>query len=187
MAEIVIEIDAEEAVAYVKEKLGAISDSRARMAVRTAINHTAQKLKKTDERNAKKTFTDKSDLNELEFQKATTANLQAILKDRGSAVPLEHFTVRNGKTVVSALINRNHGYKKMIFNGNKAFINEKFVPDVVFVRTGAARLPIKKIYSLSSPSAHGAPDVFGEDVQAQGLELFMQYLEAEISKIMYAL
>lgn len=184
MAEIVIEIDAQEAIAYVKDRLGGISDSRARMAVRTAINHTAQKLKKIDERNAKKTFTDKSDLNELDFQKATTANLEAVLRDKGLAVPLPRFTVREGKTLISALINRNHGYKKMIFNGNKAFMKSN---GMIAVRVGKERFPIKSIYSLSSPSAHGAPDVFGEGVQAQGMEMFMEYLEAEISKIMYAL
>ena len=179
-----IERDAEAAVAYVKERLGAISDSRARMAVRTAINRTAREVKKTDERAAKRTFTDKGDLNALTVEKATTANLEAVLRDRGGSVSLHHFKVRHGVTVVSALINKNRGYKQITKYGNKVFINDAFVPGVVFVRKTKNRLPIEGVKSLSSPSAHGAPDVWEKETRGRGEQVFAQYLETEILKLM---
>ncbi len=184
--DIYIYIDAAEAVEYAKKKLGKLQGGKARMAVRTAINKTAKEVKKYDERGAKKTFTDKGDLNALKYTSATTGNLQAILRDKGGSVPITHFRWRNGKTVVSALINRNNGYKKMIFNGNKAFYatNLRRGGETVVVRQGAARLPITKVKSLSSPSAHGAPDVWEKDVQAKGEAKFYENLDAEIARIL---
>ena len=175
-----IVIDTEEALRYAREKLGALQGGKARMAVRNAINKTAKEVKKIDERAAKRTFTDKSDLNALEFQKATTANLEALLKDKGGSVSITHFTWRNGIRGVTALINRNNGYKKMTLNGNSAFYNGISV----FVREGPERLPIKKVKSLSSPSAHGAPDVWQKETEQQGQELFYENLENEIVRIL---
>ena len=180
-------IDTAEAEEYVRRKLGDIKGSKVRMAIRNAINKTAKEIKKQDERAAKRTFTDKNDLNDFDFKKATTANLEALLKDHGGSVALTHFKWRDGKTVISALINRNRGYKKMIFNGNKAFYNAALNHGgtTIVVRAGAERYPLKKVKSLSSPSAHGAPDVIEQgNIQQIGETKFYQNLEKEIERIL---
>lgn len=179
---IVIEIDTDEALAYAREKLGNIKESRIRMAVRTAINHTARDAKKADEKAAKSIYTDKGDLHEFDFKRASVGDLMAELKDRGSAVPMDHFRVRAGKTITSALINKNRGYKGLYKYGNKAFVNPG---PSVRVRKTKARYPLETMHSLSSPSAHGSPDT----QEASGLEeigtaRFYEYLDEEISKIL---
>ncbi len=179
---VVIEIDTDEALAYAREKLAGIKDSRIRMAVRTAINHTARDAKKADEKAAKSIYTDPGHLNEFAFKRASVGDLVAVLKDKGSAVRMDYFKVRAGKTVTSALINKNRGYKKLYKYGNKAFVNP---PPRVRVRLGKSRYPVETFYSLSSPSAHGSPDT----QEASGLEeigtaRFYEYLDEEISKIL---
>lgn len=180
MSNVLIEIDALEAVEYVKSRIDGISDSRARMAVRTAINNAAKEIKKLDEKTAKQVYTDKSELKALKFQRATTANLTAILRDSGSAVSMEKFSIYRGKRVgVTAVINRNRGRKNIGKFGNKAFFNG----GKVRVRKTNKRFPLETMHSLSSPSAHGSPDVWGK-IEGTARQKLYENLEKEISRLL---
>lgn len=110
-----------------------------RQAVRTALNKTAREAKKQDERITKQTYTAKGDIHSLQFKKATTANLQAILKDKGSNISMSHFRTYVGKKRISAVINTKHGRRNLGKYGNKAFFW-----NTIFVREGQSRLPIEK-------------------------------------------
>ena len=152
----VIEIFVEDianAVEYARKRLGDLQ-KKAPLVVRNAINKTAKEAKKKDERITKQTYTAKSDIHSLEFKKATTGNLQAVLK---------HYS---GKKTISAIINVKHGRKTLGKYGNKAFYY-----NTIFVRKGKSRLPIEKMASISSPVMHGNDQTWGtiEDETLQKL------------------
>ncbi len=94
--EVVVLVEVDEALQYARQKLGAMQ-KKAPQAVRTALNKTAREAKKQDERITKQTYTAKGDIHSLQFKKATTANLQAILKDKGSNISMSHFRTYVGK------------------------------------------------------------------------------------------
>ena len=101
--EVVVLVEVDEALQYARQKLGAMQ-KKAPQAVRTALNKTAREAKKQDERITKQTYTAKGDIHSLQFKKATTANLQAILKDKGSNISMSHFRTYVGKKRISAVI-----------------------------------------------------------------------------------
>lgn len=161
MSAINVFIDIDSELEYARKRLGDLQ-KKAPMVIRTAINKTAKEAKKMDERITKKTYTAKGDIHSLQFQKATTANLQAILKDRGSNVSMTHFSHYAGKTKVSAIINSSHGRKTLGKYGNKAFINALANGGSgIAVRVGKSRTPIEKMASISSPVMHGNDGTWG--------------------------
>lgn len=173
--EILIEVD--EALEYTRKCLGDLQ-KKAPMAVRTAINKTAREAKKQDERITKQTYTAKSDIHALQFTKATTGNLTAILKDKGANISMSHFTHYAGKRGISAIINTKHGRKTVGKYGNKAFFW-----NTIFVREGKSRLPIEKMASISSPVMHGNDGTWGtieDDVRTK----LYENLNKEIERIL---
>ena len=118
-------------------------------------------------------------MHSLNFTKATTGNLQAVLRDKGANVPISHFNTYIGKKTVSSIINITHGRKKMInAAGNKAFLWKSIV-----WRQGKERFPLQKVMSISSPVSHGNHDVW---VQVKGLtqqDLYV-FLDEEIEKVL---
>lgn len=173
--EILIEID--EAVEYARKYLGDLS-KKAPIAVRTAINKTAREAKKQDERITKQTYTAKGDIHALQFTKATTGNLTAILKDNGANISLSHFSYYEKKNGISAIINTKHGRKSIGKYGNKAFFW-----NTIFVRESKDRLPIEKMSSISSPVMHGNDETWGTiegDVRAK----LYENLDKEIERIL---
>ncbi len=149
MPTINITIDLDSELARVREALGDMR-KRAPMVIRTAVNNTAKKAKNMDDRITKKTYTAKGDINNLQLKKATTANLIAELRDKGGAIPMSHFSHYAGKRVgVSAVINTKKGRKRIGKYGNKAFLY-----NTIMVRMTSKRLPIEKMMSLTSPTAH---------------------------------
>lgn len=123
--EVVVLVEVDEALQYARQKLGAMQ-KKAPQAVRTALNKTAREAKKQDERITKQTYTAKGDIHSLQFKKATTANLQAILKDKGSNISMSHFRTYVGKKRISAVINTKHGRRNLGKYGNKAFFGIRF-------------------------------------------------------------
>lgn len=175
--EILIEVD--EALSYARKHLGDMQ-KKAPLAVRNAINKTAREAKKQDERVTKQTYTAKGDINALQFTKATTGNLTAILKDKGANISMSHFTHYAGKRGVSAIINTKHGRKTIGKHGNKAFIW-----NTIFVREGKSRLPIEKMVSISSPVMHGNDGTWGtieDDVRTKLYENLNKEIERILSK-----
>lgn len=199
-----IVVDTDEAVSYARQRLGDLQ-KKAPMAVRTALNKAAKEIKKKDEQTAKKVYTDSGDLNNLKMEKASVGNLEVILRDSGKAVSITHFKPRIGSRGVTATINRENGSKLIVHkSGNKGFFpgrinNARFGQRyrkknvtagylngggaTVVGRTSSSRLPIEKINSLSSPSAHGSESVWGK-VEPDGSALLQKHLENEIERIL---
>ena len=177
--EILIDID--EALDYARQKLGSLQ-KKAPMAVRTAINNTAREAKKQNEKITKKTYTAKGDIHALQLKKATTGNLQAILKDKGANVSVAHFKTYAGKTRVSAIINKTHGRRVLGKYGNKAFIWD----NLVMVRKGKSRLPIEKLMSISSPVMHGNKNTWGQ-MEDEVKQKMYKNLDKQIAKMLGAL
>lgn len=176
----VIEIFVEDianAVEYARKRLGDLQ-KKAPVVVRNAINKTAKEAKKKDERITKQTYTAKSDIHSLEFKKATTGNLQAVLKDKGANVSMTHFKHYSGKKTISAIINVKHGRKTLGKYGNKAFYY-----NTIFVRKGKSRLPIEKMASISSPVMHGNDQTWGT-IEDETLQKLYENIEKEIERIL---
>ena len=175
--EVVVLVEVDEALQYARQKLGAMQ-KKAPQAVRTALNKTAREAKKQDERITKQTYTAKGDIHSLQFKKATTANLQAILKDKGSNISMSHFRTYVGKKRISAVINTKHGRRNLGKYGNKAFFW-----NTIFVREGQSRLPIEKMASISSPVMHGNVNTWGtieDDVRSK----LYENIDKEIERIL---
>ena len=98
MATIQLCIELDKEAEYVKQRLGEMS-KKAPMVIRNAINKTAKEAKKQDEQITKQTYTAKRDINQLQFKKASTSNLEAILKDKGANISISHFSHYAGKRV----------------------------------------------------------------------------------------
>lgn len=199
-----IVVNTDEALAYAKKRLGEM-EKKAPQAVRTALNKAAKEIKKSDEKTAKRIYNDPGDLNTLEMDKASTSSLEVILHDSGGSVSITHFKPRVGSRGVTATINKNRGSQLIRHkSGNKGFFpgtingsrygqryRKKNVTAgylrnggaTVVARTKASRLPIEKINSLSSPSAHGSPDVWNK-VEPVGQKLLYKYLDEEIGRIL---
>lgn len=198
-----IVVNTDEALEYARRKLGGL-EKRAPQAVRTALNNAAKEIKKADEKTAKSTYTDTRDLNKLTMDKASARNLEVILRDSGEAVSMTHFKPYIGRSGVMVTINKNNGPKLLHHkSGKTAFFpgliksrkRGRYVKKNVtkgYLRNGGAtimgrlgnsRLPIEKINSLSSPSAHGSPGVWNK-VEPDGEALLYKHLDKELERIL---
>ena len=178
MATIQLCIELDKEAEYVKQRLGEMS-KKAPMVIRNAINKTAKEAKRQDERITKQTYTAKRDINQLQFKKASTSNLEAILKDKGANIPISHFSHYASKRVgVSAIINAKHGRKRLGKYGNKAFYW-----NTIFVRKGRSRLPIEKMFSISSPVMHGNKGTWGT-IEDEILQKLHENIEKELERIL---
>ena len=199
-----IVIDTDEAVAYARQRLGEMQ-RRAPMAVRTALNKAAKEIKKLDEKAAEEVYTHKQDLNKLTMDRASVGNLSVVLRDRGKSVPMTHFKPYIGSRGIKVTINKTNGRKTVVHkSGNLGFFpsairgsrygqyRKKNVTSgylknggaTIVGRVGDSRLPIEKINSLSSPSAHGSKDVWDARVKPDGEKLLYKHLENEIERIL---
>ena len=185
----VIEIFAEDignAVEYARKRLGDLQ-KKAPLVVRNALNKTAKEAKTKDERITKQTYTAKSDIHSLEFKKATTGNLQAVLKDKGANISMTHFKHYAGKRTVSVIINTKNGRKRLgkppIVKNNREHPRLAFYYNTIFVRSGISRLPIEKMASISSPVMHGNDQTWGT-IEDETLQKLYENIEKEIERIL---
>ena len=99
------------------------------------------------------------------FTKATTANLTAILKDKGANISMTHFNYYAGPRVgASAIINTSNGRKRLGKYGNIAFFADKTLRNKgsgIMTRVSSSRVPIEKMASISSPVMHGNSQTWG--------------------------
>lgn len=183
MSAINVFIDIDSELEYAMKRLGDLQ-KKAPMVIRTAINKTAKEAKKTDERITKKTYTAKGDIHSLQFQKATTANLQAILKDRGANISMTHFSHYIGKNKVSAIINTNNGRKTLGKYSHPAFYNSlSNGGSGIAIRLGKNRTPIEKMASISSPVMHGNDGTWGT-IEPGIRQKLHENVEKEIERIL---
>lgn len=199
MAVIEVLIDIDKELEYARKRLGDLQ-KKAPMVVRTAINKTAKEAKTKDERITKQTYTAKGDIHSLQFKKATTANLQAILKDKGANISMSHFNHYAGKTKLSAIINKNNGRKTIRKYERPAFLaftseGGEFVavrkPDE-YMKDTTGRLSenkskhtefIEKMASISSPVMHGNDGTWGT-IEPEIHQKLHEYVEKEIERIL---
>lgn len=181
--EIFIDLDSE--LEYIRKELGELR-RRAPIVLRTAINRTAAEAKKRDEKITRQTYTAKNDINKLEQKKATTANLQAVLSDKGKNISLRRFTHYAGKSKLTAIINARRGRKTIGKYGNPAFANILARGGSgIAVRYNKTRLPIEKLSSISSPVMHGNKNTWGKiepDIKALLHENVKKELERVLTK-----
>lgn len=91
--------------------------------------------------------------------RATKARLSAVAIASGGQVALYKFrhTPNNPppkqryKQPVKAQVKKNGSKKPVIYKGNKAFVQSVHGNNMIFVREGRKRLPIKKLFALSVP------------------------------------
>lgn len=185
MATIVLAVDVDKEMEYVRRRLGELQ-KKAPMVVRTAINKTAKEIKTKNERITKRMYTAKSDIHSLQFTKATTANLTAILKDKGANISMTHFNYYAGKRVgISAIINTSHGRKKIGKYGNLAFFATGLRNGgaTILVRKSSSRLPLEKMASISSPVMHGNEQTWGT-MEDEALKNLHDNIEKELERIL---
>jgi len=86
----------------------------------------------------------------LAITRASKSRQFATITVRGAPIPLRDYAARQGTRGVTVLVTP--GKRKLVALGaNKAFVLDRFGGHV-FARTGAARLPIKKLFGPSLPS-----------------------------------
>lgn len=188
MVNLVCEIDRE--LDYAREALGSLS-KKAPMAVRTALNKTAKEVKTLDEKEAKATYTAKrSYINKLSLKKASVSNLDAILADSGGKVSMTHFKYYAGKKGLTTLINTKKGVKQVAPNGIKAFYipeNARAFKNSIAVRLGRPRLPIQKLYSISSPGMHGSQKYVWGEIEPDVRTMLHENVKKEVERMIKAI
>lgn len=202
MVELLVEVDDLEK--YAISRLRGFDKAVPKL-VKKAINKTAKEIKKLDERKAKQVYTAKSEINNLEFTRATTGNLQAVLHDKGNNIGIAKYLHNRGSRIgVSAIINRLHGRKRITKYGNKAFTAEmESGHNGVFVRVPGTIMQysktryrrkgtlgktnytnkhiemIEEIKSISSPVIHGNDNVWAA-LEPKARDLLYENLDKEI-------
>lgn len=119
-----IEINVDDLLEYAERRLGQLS-KKAKPVVKRAINNTAKEISKRTVKQAKKVYTAKKDIgsaSDFKTTKATTSKLQAILRSKGSNVPINRFSFYSGKKQLTAKISTLNGRKPIAKYGNKAFL-----------------------------------------------------------------
>lgn len=194
-----------ELTSYVENKLGAFS-KKAPLVIKRAVNNTAKETAKRVVKQGKKVYTATKDIgNASDFQitKASTSTLQAILKSNGQGVSVRHFSHRVGKRGISAIINREHGRKKLFKYGNSAFsasgLGSAANGSPIMVRQSGRYMTkqnltkrnlthhtkhteyIANFESISRPVMLGNDNTYGK-IEDELHELLMQNVEKEIEK-----
>jgi hypothetical protein len=190
-------INAKKALQYAEKELGEFS-SKAPQVVRTAINQTAKDAQKLLLSKAKETyavkgtaFTGKSG-SAMRITRATTARLQAKLHSEGSPIDLYKFktspskyatgSARPSATRAKAL--RANSLKNLKVDTRWAFVVQFKNGHVTLAqRVGKKRLPIKTLYSVSSPQMIGDETRVYNIVEPEVEELLYKNLRAGIAKI----
>ena len=205
MVEILIDIDDIEKYTY--SRLGLLHKKAGAEIIKAAINKTAKEAKKLDERKAKQIYTAKKNINSLKLSRATTSNLEAVLRDRGKNIGIAKYThYARKKAGISAVINKTHGRKTITKYGNKAFTAEMSsghegvfvrVPGTVMqhsksryqkkgtnpeaIRTGSTKHNemLEELKSISSPVIHGNDNVWLA-LEPQVKEMLFNNLREEV-------
>lgn len=145
----------------IEKQLGSMK-SDAPKALRNALNTTAQKARRNLAAEAQKTYVVKTGrfTRAMTIKRATTGNLEAIIKATGAPMELKDFkvspaSVRTGSSapsIVKAKVLSSSSLKGLQKGSLKAFVARYSSGHVaVAQRISKARLPIKSLYSNSIP------------------------------------
>ena len=159
MAEQFISIDAEPLIKVVeglhefpKEILPAMVS-----AVNRTLDTTVTQIKR--EVATEYTVKQKDITKSIKKTRATKARLSAVAIASGGQVALYKFRhsptnpppKQRYKQPVKAQVKKNGSKKSVIYKSNKAFVQTVHGNNMIFVREGRKRLPIKKLFALSVP------------------------------------
>lgn len=90
--------------------------------------------------------------NAIGISKATKSNPTAIVAASGRPIPLREYAANQTRRGVTVRVTPAGGRKLIFVNGNHAFTIGRFGGHV-YVREGKKRLPIRKLYGPSIPTA----------------------------------
>lgn len=145
-----LRIDVRHNLKEVEISLGRLAGEIRDKAVVRALNRTATTIRAEAAREIRAEYNMKvSDIKgEMRIENATPSQLRARVVVRGRPQSLSEFGPRQNKQGVTVMVKR--GQRKLI---RHAFLWQRPGGAPVFVREGKSRLPIKKLFTLSLPSA----------------------------------
>lgn len=161
----------------VQEAMTALYDmpKKIKFVIRGAVNDTAKQVKKHNDALTKQTYTDEGDIHPLKYSGGSVSAMEAVLRDKGPNVPIDHFTNSGGgKEGITGVIKTTNGGRTLGKYGNLAFYHNG-----ISVRKTPARFPLEKMHSISSPVQHGNPTMWEPNEPMYG-ELFMQNIISRI-------
>ncbi|MGG3448634.1 phage tail protein [Domibacillus aminovorans] len=119
----------------------------------------------------------------LEKTRASKTSLNAIVRSRGSLIPLDRFKVSPRKVTPKRKASIKIGVKK---NGMKT-LSGAFVADInglkVFRREGRKRLPIDRLFGPSVPQMLKSEEI-RERINREGQDTFYRRLDHEIDRLL---
>lgn len=174
----------EDLLQNVRGRLGDL-ENKAPQAISSALNRAVTTVAASVSKEVRKEYVIKSaDIKEtLEKTKASKTNLSAIVKSRGSLIPLDRFKVTPRKVTPKRKTPIKIGVKK---DGTKS-LKGAFVGDIsgikIFKRSGRKRLPIDRLFGPSVPQMIKSEDVRLQ-INTAGREMFERRLDHEINRIL---
>lgn len=157
-------------------------------ALRNAINRTATTARKQLVSKTREIYTygkkNKDITSHMSTKRATVGDLTAIIYVRGGAEEMKEFDVSGGVgqgNILTALINTTNGSKGF---GSKGFQNQVGSYYGPFIRKGASRFPIEKLYSLSVPSMVGNQGQVYGPTEPMIMEQLQTQVQAAVDKIL---
>jgi hypothetical protein len=112
------------------------------------------------------------------IRRASPATLTSVVTATGRPVPLRDYQARATKKGVTARVVRTGPRKRISHKGNKAFLIKK-LGDHVFARETSKRLPIKKLYGPSIPTAL-ASEAISRAIETKAADSLSKRLQEEL-------
>ena len=175
-------------VRNIEKRLG-LMRSEAPKALKNALNATAKDARRDLAREAQKTYAVKVGgfTRHMKLTPASTGNLEAVIKARGSRLQFRYFSVWGGKGPKGAplrvLINKKHG-RKTFGHGSRAFRNRIGGGMTAARRAGASRTPYSILHTVSIPQMIGNErDVYGV-VEPNILSNLRKNVDRQVSRIL---
>lgn len=149
MLRLTISTDLEAAKRYLRGlKADKVAPAAARAINKTLANVRTEATKEIRKERALKAGTIRD---ALAIERATKLKLSGSLTASGRPIPLRDYAARQGKRGVTVQVTP-RGRTLVVHSGNKGFIIDR-IGGHVFARVGKTRLPLKKLYGPSIPTA----------------------------------
>lgn len=168
----------------VQKRLGDM-EKKAPQVVSSALNRALNNVVTNINREVRSRYNLKArDVKEtLSKTRATRADLEAIVKSRGTLIPLDKFKVSPKKPAPK----RKSPIKVAVKKGSLKPIKGAFVADIngpkVFRRQTEERLPIDRLFGPSVPQMLGNEEIRNR-VNEEGRETFYRRLDHEVNRIL---
>lgn len=174
----------EELLKDVEKRLGSFY-RKAPVVISRSLNRSLTTMTKSLNEEIRKEYTVKPTDVKKTLSKSTSSkgNLSAVLRSKGSVLPLNYFKFSPKKANPKRKAPIKVGVKK---NGMKPLLGA-FVADIngskIFERAGKKRLPINRLFGPSVPQMARNQDI-KNIVNQKGYDMFNQRLDHEIQRIL---